>query len=313
MHIASVLEVKNELMPALEKMEKVLKEKSLRFKDIIKVGRTHLMDAVPITIGQEFSGYTGQIKFATNAIKQSLENFYPLALGGTAVGTCINTHSQFAKKVANEIAKITKLPFKTASNKFTAISSHDPFVGASGSLKTLACALIKICSDISIMASGPRSGFSEFILPQNEPGSSIMAGKVNPTQCEALTMASIQVIANDAAITMGASRGNFQLNAYKPLIIYNYLQSVRILAQSIDNFVEHLLKGLKPNKINIKKHLDQSLMLVTCLNPILGYDKCAEIVRFAEKENCSIKEATLKLNFLSSDLFDKYVDPKKMV
>jgi fumarate hydratase class II len=312
MHIASILELNSKLLPTLKNLREGLNQKSIEFQDIIKIGRTHFMDAVPISLGQEFQGYVGQIDFAIKAINESMKGFYDLAIGGTAVGTGLNCDPKFGKIVTKIIAEITNQPFKSASNKFFALATHDPFVRASSALKGLAVALIKICNDIIVMGSGPRCGLSELILPSNEPGSSIMPGKINPTQCEAVMMAAVQVMGNDVSIGIGASRGNFEINVYKPLIIHNFLQSIRILSQSLENFNEYLLKGLKPNKKKIKEYLDRSLMLITALSPYIGYEKCAKIAQCAYNENITLREAALKFD-VSQKLFDKYVDPKKMV
>lgn len=313
MHIAAVEEVTHRLLPMVEKMLRALEEKAKTFASLIKVGRTHLMDAVPITLGQEFSGYADQIRQDIERIKISLKELHFLAIGGTAVGTGLNTHPKFAKLVAKKISELTHLPFESAPNKFSALASHDPFVFASGALKTLACSLMKIARDISWMGSGPRCGLSELFLPENEPGSSIMPGKVNPTQCEAITMVSVQVMGNDTAISVAASLGNFELNVFKPMIIFNFLHSVRLLAISCSNFTDFLLVGLKPNEKQLQSYLNRSLMLITALTPILGYDKCAEIAKVAEEKNLSLKEACIKLGHLSEKEFEKHVDPKKMI
>lgn len=313
MHIAAAESLNKELIPALHSLKKELLKKEKEFASIIKIGRTHLMDAVPLTLGQEFSGYKAQIEDALGFIKSSLPKLYEIALGATAVGTGLNAHPRFGKLMAAKIAKMTKLPFVEAKNKFAAIACHDPLVFASGALKTLASALIKIANDIRWMGSGPRCGLQELFLPANEPGSSIMPGKVNPTQCEALTMVAVKVIGNDNAITIAGSQGNFELNVFKPLIIFNLLQSIHLLSGAIESFNQHLLKGLKPNKEQLKKNVDQSLMLVTALNPAIGYDKAAEVAKYAFKEKISLKQACLKLKILTTKEFDKLVKPSKMI
>lgn len=313
MHIAAVMAVKKALLPSLESLEKSLKKKEKEFSHIIKIGRTHLMDAVPITLGQEFSGYTAQLKFAKNAITRSLEGLYPLALGGTAVGTGINTHPRFASIATQEIAKETKEPFTSAENKFAALSSHDPFIVAGAALKTLAAALMKIANDIRWMGSGPRAGLNELLLPENEPGSSIMPGKVNPTQCEALMMAVCQVYGNDLSISMAASQGNFELNVYKPLIIHNYLDSLYLLSDAMRSFEKYLIVGLKANTKTMEGYLERSLMLVTALSPKIGYDKAAQIAHTAHHDGLSLKEAALRTGYLTEREFDQLVRPEAML
>lgn len=312
MHIACVEEITHSLLPNLRRMRDELAKKSRAFKDIVKIGRTHLMDAVPLTLGDEFSGYVSQLDDDIERIKSTLPKLYELAIGGTAVGTGLNTHPKFAILVAKEIAKATKLPFVTAPNKFAALAAHDALVFASGALKTLACSLMKIANDIRWMGSGPRCGLAELILPANEPGSSIMPGKVNPTQSEAMTMVSCQVIGNDTAITLAGAQGNFELNVYKPLIVHNLLQSIELLSDTMRSFTEHLLKDLKPNKKKIQQYVEGSLMLVTALNPIIGYDKAAKVATLAYKEDISLKEACFRLGYLQAGDFDTLIDPKKM-
>jgi len=312
MHIACIEELVKHLIPAINHLREALYQKQIEFEDIIKIGRTHLMDATPMTMAQEFSGYVAEIDDCLGFINTSLPKLYELAIGGTAIGTGINTHKEFAIRMAKKIADITLEPFVTAKNKFAALASHDPIVFASGALKTLACALIKIANDIRWMGSGPRCGISELFLPANEPGSSIMPGKVNPTQCEAITMVSVKVIGNDSAITIAGSQGNFELNVFKPLIIYSFLQSANLLATAIRSFTDHMIVNLKPNLPKIQSYVDQSLMLVTALNPIIGYDKAAEIAKVAFSQNLSLKEACLKLQFLTEEEFDKVVNPKNM-
>lgn len=313
MHLAAVDSLVNHLIPAFTELRNALYKKQQEFSKIIKIGRTHLMDAVPLTLGAEFSGYVAQLDDCLGFLNSCLPKLYELAIGASAIGTGLNTHKEFGCRMAEKLALMTKLPFVTADNKYAALASHDPFVFASGALKTCAAALIKIANDVRWMGSGPRCGLSELYLPENEPGSSIMPGKVNPTQCEALTMVAVQVIGNDTAITMAGSQGNFELNVFKPLIIYNFLQSTHLLTSGIRSFTHYLVTGLKANEAKIKTYVDQSLMLVTALNPTLGYDKAAEIAKLAFKENLSLKEACLKLHYLSEDEFNKIIQPDKMV
>jgi fumarate hydratase, class II len=312
MHISAAEQVNHHLIPHLKQLLESLRNKAKEFSGIVKIGRTHLMDAVPLTLEQEFSGYVTQIEHDIQYIEASLPTIYELALGGTAVGTGLNAHPEFAERTAKEIANITGLPFVTAPNKFAALAAHDPIVQASGALKTLACSLMKIANDIRWMGSGPRCGLYELILPANEPGSSIMPGKVNPTQCEAMTMVCAQVMGNDTAIAIGGSQGNFELNVYKPMMIFNYLHSVQLLGDTCRSFSEHLLDGLEPNKEMIHAHLERSLMLVTALSPIIGYDKCSEIAHKAYHENTTLKEACLALGYLSEDEFTKNIKPEDM-
>lgn len=313
MHIAAALALNNTLLPALEALRNGLAVKVQEFDKIVKIGRTHLMDAVPLTLGQEFSGYVAQLDQNRERIEYTLPHLYELAIGGTAVGTGLNAPPQFGEKVAAEIAQLTGLPFISAPNKFAALAAHDAFVFASGALKTLACSLMKIANDIRWMGSGPRAGLQELILPENEPGSSIMPGKVNPTQCEAMTMVCTQVIGNDTTITMADSQGNFELNVFKTVIIHNFLQSVFLLSDACRTFNDYLVAGLKANEGKIKHHLDHSLMLVTALSPKIGYDKAAEIAHKAFHENLTLKEACLKLGYLTEAEFDSLVQPQKMV
>ena len=312
MHIAAAEMIHSQLLPAVEKLKADLQEKAKAFKEIVKIGRTHLQDAVPLTLGQEFSGYVAQLDYAVKAVKNTLPGLYQLAIGGTAVGTGLNTHPQFAQLVAEKIAELTDLSFISNPNKFAALAAHDEIVFTSGAFKTLSCALMKIANDIRWLASGPRSGLGELILPANEPGSSIMPGKVNPTQCEAMTMVCIQVFGNDAAIGMAGSQGNFELNVFKPVMIYNLIQSIYLLTDSCHSFAEHAIQGLKPNLSKIEEHVAQSLMLVTALNPVIGYDKAAKIAKKAYDEGTSLKAACLKLGFLDEKEFDRIIDPKKM-
>lgn len=312
MHIAAADEIVNRLLPAVRKMRDALAKKMKEFQDIIKIGRTHLMDAVPLSLGQEFSGYVEQLDQDLERIQLILPKIYELAIGGTAVGTGLNAPPKFDELVAAAIAKETGLPFVSAPNKFAALASHDPLVFASGALKTLAVSLMKIANDFRWMGSGPRCGLFELILPANEPGSSIMPGKVNPTQCEAMMMVVAQVIGNDVAITFAGSQGNFELNVFKPLIIHNFLHSITLLSDTCQHFTDSLIKGLKPNKKRIADYVSKSLMLVTVLSPRIGYDKSAELAHYALEHDLSLKEACLKLGFLSAVEFDQLVQPEKM-
>jgi len=312
MHIAAAEQVKHHLIPAVTLLRDTLHAKSEEFADIIKIGRTHLMDAVPLTLGQEFSGYVQQLDNDLRRIELALDDLYELALGGTAVGTGLNTHRDFAFKAAAHIAKITDLPFRTAPNKFEALAAHDAIVFASGALKTLAASLMKIANDIRWLASGPRCGIGELAIPANEPGSSIMPGKVNPTQAEALTMVSAQVMGNDVAINIGGSNGHFELNVFKPVMIKNFLESARLIGDSCRSFNENCAVGIEPNQERIKENLSNSLMLVTALNTHIGYEKAAEIAKKAHKEGTTLKAAALKLNYLKEEEFDEWVDPSRM-
>lgn len=313
MHIAAAIAIHKQLIPSIKTLRDTLAKKAAEFKDLIKSGRTHLMDATPITLGQEFSGYVAQLDDALIRIQAVLPGIYQLAAGGTAVGTGLNTHPQFAVKVAAEVAKLTGLPFVTAPNKFEALASHDPLVFAHGALRTLACSLMKIANDIRWMASGPRCGFAEIHIPENEPGSSIMPGKVNPTQCEAITMIATQVMGNDTTIMMGGSQGNFELNVYKPVIIYNFLQSVRILSDGMHNFNEHCAVGIEPNHDRLKFYRENTLMLVTALNTHIGYDKAAQIAKNAYHKGLTLKQSALELGYLTEAQFDEWVRPEDMI
>ncbi len=313
MHIAATEMIVNQLIPAVTELKNAISTKQNEFNHIVKIGRTHLQDAVPLSLGQEFSGYVAQLDMNLKAIDEVLHSLYPLALGGTAVGTGLNTHPEFASKAAAHIARITGLPFTSATNKFAALAAHDEIVLTSGVIKTLACSLMKFANDIRWLASGPRCGIGELCLPANEPGSSIMPGKVNPTQCEAMTMVCVQVLGNDATIGFAGTQGNFELNVYKPVIIYNLIQSIYLLTDACRSMTEHCVLGIKANVNHIKKYLDQSLMLVTALNPVIGYDKAAEIAKKAYKEGTTLKAACLTLGYLSEAEFDKAVDPKKML
>ena len=312
MHIAAVESIREALIPSLVSLTKSFRNKSTEFKDIIKIGRTHLMDATPLTLGQEFSGYTTQLEYALDRINGCMPRMYQIALGGTAVGTGLNSHRDFPEKVAKQIADITGCPFVTAPNKFESLAAHDAIVEASGVLKTIACSLMKIANDIRWLGSGPRCGIGEIILPANEPGSSIMPGKVNPTQSEAMTMVAAQVIGNDTAINVGGSSGNFELNVFKPVMIYNLLQSIRLLADSCRSFNDHCVAGIEPNKIQIEKHLNGSLMLVTALNPHIGYDNAAKVAKKAYQEKTTLKESAVALGLLTEEEFDEKVRPEKM-
>ena len=313
MHIAIAMETKKKLLPSLELLNKELKKKVSQFKNIVKVGRTHLQDATPLSLGQEFSGYQSQLEDCISRIKNALNEIYYLAQGGTAVGTGINSKKGFDKKIIKEIKKITKLPFKPTKNKFAALAAHDEIVNFSGTLNTTAVCLMKIANDIRFLGSGPRAGYGEIILPANEPGSSIMPGKVNPTQSEAVTMVCVKVIGNHNGITMAGSHGHFELNVFKPLIAHNILQSIDLLGDSIKNFSHYCVKGIKADKTKIKKFLDNSLMLVTALAPHIGYDKSAKIAKMALKNNTTLKEEALKSGLISKKDYDKIVDPKKMI
>ena len=313
MHIAIAIETKKKLLPSLELLNKELKKKVSQFKNIIKVGRTHLQDATPLSLGQEFSGYQSQLENCIYRIKNALNEIYFLAQGGTAVGTGINSKKGFDKKIINEIKKITKLPFKPTKNKFAALAAHDEIVNFSGTLNTTAVSLMKIANDIRFLGSGPRAGYGELILPANEPGSSIMPGKVNPTQSEAVTMVCVKVIGNHNGITMAGSHGHFELNVFKPLIAHNILQSIDLLADSTHNFAIYCVKGIKAYKIKIKKFLDNSLMLVTALAPQIGYDNAAKIAKTALKNGTTLKEEALKTKLINEKDFDRIVDPKKMI
>jgi len=313
MHIAVAIHTNKRLLPALVKLEKNLNKKVKQFRDIVKIGRTHLQDATPLTLGQEFSGYEAQVKNSIERIKKALNEVYFLAQGGTAVGTGINSKKGWDKKIALEIKKITKLPFQTAKNKFEALASHDPIVNFSASLSTTAVALTKIANDIRFLGSGPRAGYSELELPENEPGSSIMPGKVNPTQCEAITMVCTKVIGNHTGITIAGTHGHFELNVFKPLIAHNIIQSIDLISDSVNCFVEFCVKGIKANKKKINELLNNSLMLVTALSPIIGYDNASKIAKTAHKNGTTLKEETLKTGLITEKQYKKFVNPKKMV
>ena len=312
MHIAAAVALNQHLIPKLQKMRRALDAKARAFADIPKIGRTHLQDAVPLTLGQEFSGYEAQLEADLKRVEATLPDLYQLAIGGTAVGTGLNAPPGFAEGTAKRISEITWMPFVSAPNKFAAIAAHDAIVMASGALKTLACSLMKIANDIRFLACGPRCGLGELILPANEPGSSIMPGKVNPTQCEAMTMVAAQVMGYDTAIAIAGSQGQFELNTFKPMMIFDLLQSIRLLADSCNNFTDFLLEDLQPNRPQIERHLEQSLMLVTALSPRIGYDKAAEVAHLALEENLTLKQACLQLGYVSDKDFDRIVDPRKM-
>ena len=313
MHIAIVIETKRKLLPSLKLLSSELKKKSKQFNKIIKVGRTHLQDATPITLGQEFSGYYSQLNKCIQRIEIALKEIYFLAQGGTAVGTGLNTRRGFDKKIVAELRKITKLPFKSASNKFAALAAHDSIVNFSGTMNTTAVCLMKIANDIRFLGSGPRAGYGELDIPENEPGSSIMPGKVNPTQCEAVSMVCIKVIGNHNGITMAGSHGHFELNTFKPLIIHNILQSMDIMSDSSKNFANYCIKGLKANKERIKNLLNNSLMLVTALSPKVGYDNAAKIAKKAHKNGTTLKEESIKSGLITEKEYDKIVNPAKMI
>ena len=312
MHVAASLSIVQSLLPALRKLRSTLEEKSRNFDGIVKIGRTHLQDATPLTLGQEFSAYVAQLDYAESIINATLPSLCELAAGGTAVGTGLNTHPEFGERVAAELARSTSLPFKSAANKFAALAAHDALVAAHGMLKTLAAALMKIANDIRWMASGPRSGLGEISIPENEPGSSIMPGKVNPTQCEALTMLCCQVLGNDVAINIGGASGNFELNVFKPLIIHNFQQSVRLLADGMASFEEHCVSGIQANHERIAELMERSLMLVTALTPHIGYDKAAEIAKQAHRDGGTLKQTALILGYVTKEEFDCWVQPAKM-
>ncbi|MEX0636111.1 MAG: class II fumarate hydratase [Ferruginibacter sp.] len=313
MHIAAYKILVETTIPGITKLRNTLHKKAKSFKSIVKIGRTHFMDATPLTLGQEFSGYVSQLDHGLKAIKNTLSHLSELALGGTAVGTGINTPPKYDVNVARHIAKLTKLPFKTAENKFEALAAHDAIVEAHSALKTIAVSLMKIANDIRMLSSGPRSGIGEIFIPDNEPGSSIMPGKVNPTQCEALTMIAAQVMGNDVTISIAGSNGHFELNVFKPVMIYNFLHSARLIGDGCVSFNDKCAVGIQPIKANIKKHLDNSLMLVTALNIKIGYYKSAEIAQKAHKEGTTLKEMAVKLGYVTPKEFDEWVIPANMV
>jgi fumarate hydratase, class II len=312
MHIAAASRVVQDLIPSVERLRGALDAKAREFASVVKIGRTHLMDATPLTVGQEMSGWVSLLDRDVARLREVLWGLYDLAIGGTAVGTGLNAHPEFAQRAARKISELTGLPFKSHPNKFAALSAHDELVFASGALKTLAVSLMKIANDIRWLASGPRAGFGELTLPENEPGSSIMPGKVNPTQAEAMTMVAAQVMGNDAAIGFAGSQGNFELNVFKPVIIYNFLHSVRLLTDACRSFREHSVAGMGIDAERIERYVNSSLMLVTALTPRIGYDKAAEIAKKAHHEKLSLREAALKLGYLTEKEFDEIIQPEKM-
>jgi fumarate hydratase class II len=313
MHIAAAEQLNHRLIPNVTRLRDALEAKSQEFAAIVKIGRTHLMDAVPLTLGQEFSGYVSQLDHDLRRLRTVLPDLYELALGGTAVGTGLNTHPEFATRSAEELARLTSLPFVSAPNKFSALASDDPLVMASGALKTLACSLMKIANDIRWLGSGPRCGLAELILPANEPGSSIMPGKVNPTQSEAMTMVCVQVIGNDTAISLAGTQGNFELSVFKPVIIHNLLHSIRLLADSCRSFTDYCVVGIQADQARIQHFLANSLMLVTALSPRIGYDKSAQVAYKAHQEGKTLREACVEVGFLTGEEFDALVKPEKML
>jgi fumarate hydratase class II len=313
MHVAAARALRGDVLPALDRLARSLEQKRDAFAGLVKIGRTHLQDATPLTLGQEFSGYVAQLEQARRALEASLGGLYELAIGGTAVGTGLNAHPEFGARVAAEIARATGLPFESAPNKFAALAGHEALMFAHGALKTLAGALMKIANDIRLLASGPRSGLGEIAIPENEPGSSIMPGKVNPTQAEALTMLCAQVMGNDVAVNLGGASGHFELNVFKPLIIHNFLQSARLLADGMASFEQHCVRGIAPVEARIRELVERSLMLVTALSPHIGYDRAAEIAKKAHKEGTTLRAAALALGYVSAEQFDAWVRPEKMI
>jgi len=312
MHIAAATETARRLLPAIKGLRDALEAKRKEFADIVKIGRTHLQDATPLTVGQEFSGWVSLLDRDGARVAVALDGLYDLAIGGTAVGTGLNAHPEFAERAARKIAELSGLPFRSHPNKFAALSAHDEIVFASGALKTLAASLMKIANDVRWLASGPRCGLGELTLPENEPGSSIMPGKVNPTQCEALTMVAVQVMGNDAAIGIAGSQGNFELNVYKPVMIFNYLHSVELLTDAMNSFVHHCVTGIEVNRDQVAHYVRDSLMLVTALAPKIGYDNAAKVAHTAHHEHTSLKQAAVKLGFLTPEEFDAQVHPEQM-
>ncbi|WP_306144442.1 class II fumarate hydratase [Roseibium sp. MMSF_3412] len=313
MHIAAAREIHHRLLPALEHLKTALAAKSAEWKDIVKIGRTHTQDATPLTLGQEFGGYAAQLEMSIKRVTEASDGLYDLAQGGTAVGTGLNTKTGFAEHFAAEVAKITGLPFRTAPNKFEALAAHDAYVYAHGALNTVAASLFKIANDIRLLGSGPRSGLGELSLPENEPGSSIMPGKVNPTQCEAMTMVCTQVFGNQTTMSVAGSQGHFELNVYKPVMACNMLQSIRLLADASVSFTDRCVAGIKANEDNITALMERSLMLVTALAPAIGYDKATQIAKTAHKNGTSLREEALKLGYVTEDEFDRLVRPEKMI
>jgi fumarate hydratase, class II len=313
MHIAAALEIRHRLIPALEHLHAALDRKAKAFADIVKIGRTHLQDATPLTLGQEFSGYAAQVHSGLERVKQSMTALYPLAQGGTAVGTGLNAKPAFARLFAAKVAELTKLPFVSAPNKFEALASHDAYAAVHGAINSVATGLFKIANDIRLLGSGPRSGIGELILPENEPGSSIMPGKVNPTQCEALTMVCCQVFGNDAVITVAASQGHFELNVFKPVLTYAMLQSVRLLGDAAVSFTDRCVVGIRADELRIREQLERSLMLVTALAPKIGYDNAARIAKAAHANGTTLREEAMRLGLVTAEEFNEAIDPKKMV
>jgi fumarate hydratase class II len=313
MHVATALEIHERLLPAVAALRRTIEEKASAFKDIVKVGRTHLMDATPLTLGQEMSGWAAQLAFCARGIEASLEGLYDLALGGTAVGTGLNTHPQWAERVAAAIAALSRLPFRTAPNKFAALAGHEAMVAASGAIRGLAVACFKIASDVRLLGSGPRCGIGELSLPENEPGSSIMPGKVNPTQAEAMTMVCVHVMGSDAAVAFAAASGQLELNVFKPVIVHNVLESCALLADACHSLNDNCLVGVQPNRDVIARHVENTLMLVTALNEVIGYDNAAKVAKLAHAKNVTLREAAAELGLVKVEDFDKYVRPEKMV
>ena len=313
MHVAAALEIKERLLPAVAALRGAIDEKATAFKDIVKVGRTHLMDATPLTLGQEFSGWSAQLAFCEAGLTRTLDGLYDLALGGTAVGTGLNTHPKWAEIVAARIAELAGLPFRTAPNKFAALAGHEALVAASGAMRTLASAAFKIASDVRLLGSGPRCGIGELALPENEPGSSIMPGKVNPTQAEAMTMVCVHVMGSDAAVGFAGASGHFELNVFKPVIIHNVLESCGLLADACHSFRDNCVVGIEPNRDVIARHVENTLMLVTALNEVIGYDNAAKVAKLAHHKNITLRQAVAELGLLKAEDFDKYVRPEKMV
>jgi fumarate hydratase, class II len=313
MHVAVALEIRERLLPAIAALRKGIEAKSEAFKDIVKVGRTHLMDATPLTLGQEFSGWAAQLAFCEAGIERSLDGLYDLALGGTAVGTGLNTHPKWAEGVAKKIAELSGVPFRTAPNKFAALAGHEALVAASGAMRTLAVACFKIASDVRLLGSGPRCGIGELSLPENEPGSSIMPGKVNPTQAEAMTMVCVHVMGSDAAVGFAGANGHFELNVFKPVIVHNVLESAGLLCDACHSFLDNCVVGIEPNRDVIARHVENTLMLVTALNEVIGYDNAAKVAKHAHHENITLRQAATDLGLVKPEDFDKYVRPEKMI
>jgi fumarate hydratase class II len=313
MHVAAALEIHERLVPAVRSLQAAIEKKSHEFQSIVKVGRTHLMDATPLTLGQEFSGWAAQLGFCIEGLERTLPGLYELALGGTAVGTGLNTHPEWAARVAAWIAELANAPFRTAPNKFAALAGHEALVAASGAMRTLATACFKIASDVRLLGSGPRCGIGELHLPENEPGSSIMPGKVNPTQAEAMTMVCVQVMGNDATVGFAGASGHFELNVFKPVIVHNVLESVGILADACASFEQNCVVGIEANRDVIARHVENTLMLVTALNEVIGYDNAAKVAKLAHHDNITLRQAAAQLGLVKSEDFDKYVRPEKMI